>query len=91
MNIEYDAKKNQWNIDNRGLSFDSALHLDWDNALIKEDIRKNYTEKRFVASALLEERVFIVCFTPINKGIRIISFRKANKREVKHYETALNR
>ena len=27
-----------------------------------------------------------ICFTPIDGGVRIISFRKANRREVRCYE-----
>ncbi|MCW9733807.1 hypothetical protein L5B97_10105 [Avibacterium sp. 20-15] len=31
-------------------------------------------------------RLHILVFTPIKTGIRVISFRKANAREVKKYE-----
>ena len=40
---------------------------------------------------MLDGRLHFVCFTETEKGIRVISFRKANKREVKRYEQqALN-
>ena len=35
----------------------------------------------------LNERVHVICFTPIEEGVRIISFRKANAREVSYYGT----
>ncbi len=34
----------------------------------------------------IQERVFVVIFTPRYNAIRIISARKANQREVKQYE-----
>ncbi len=34
----------------------------------------------------LEARLHVLCFTPIEEGIRVISFRKANKREINRYE-----
>ena len=91
MKIEYDPAKNEWNIKERGLSFDLADNLDWDTALVTEDIRNEYPERRFVAAALLFGRLHILCFTPIHGGIRVISFRKANKREVKLYEKNIDR
>lgn len=43
------------------------------------------TEPRFVAVGYIGERVYVVCFTPIEEGVRVISFRKANRREVRRY------
>jgi uncharacterized DUF497 family protein len=40
----------------------------------------------FVALGYLGERLHVVCFTPIEGGVRIISFRKANAREKRRYE-----
>jgi len=56
MKIEFDSNKNEKNINERGLSFNQALYLDWDTANIIEDIRKDYPEKRFVATAYLNNR-----------------------------------
>ncbi len=88
MKIEFDPNKNEWNILHRQIDFNQVLDLDWDSALILEDDRKDYPEKRYIVAAILNDRLHIVCFTPIPGGIRVISFRKANKREVKAYEEA---
>jgi uncharacterized DUF497 family protein len=40
----------------------------------------------FVALGYAEARLYVVCFTPIDGGIRVISVRKANHREVRRYE-----
>lgn len=39
-----------------------------------------------MALGYLEKRLHVLCFTPMKGGVRIISFRKANLREVKRYE-----
>ncbi len=88
MKIEYDSNKNRWNVDNRNLSFEQAVALDWSTAQIVEDVRQDYPESRFVATAYLHGRLHILCFTPVHGGIRVISFRKANPREVNKYEQA---
>ena len=86
MSITYDPNKNRHNIKYRGLDFDQVSDLDWDNAWIYEDKRNDYGEARYVAYGMLEERLCFVCFTETEQGIRVISFRKANSREVKRYE-----
>ena len=85
MNIEYDENKNRENIAKHGLSFQEAQQLDWESALIIEDNRQDYGEKRFRAMALLGNRLTVFVFTLRQNNIRAISFRKANKREINQY------
>lgn len=54
--------------------------------MFREDLRKNYPERRFVAIGVLDDRLHVLCFSETDLGIRVISFRKANKREEKNYE-----
>ncbi|EMY45293.1 BrnT family toxin [Glaesserella parasuis] len=86
MLINYDPNKSNKNITERGLSFDEVAFFEWKTAIIKQDERFDYPEPRFVAVGFLKGRLHVLCFTPIQNGVRVISFRKANKREVKHYE-----
>lgn len=88
MKVGYDSGKNARNIAERGLSFERAADLDWERASITEDDRKVYPERRFVALGYLDGRLHVLCFTPTADGIRVISFRKANKREMRRYEEA---
>lgn len=85
MNIEYDENKNRENIAKHGLSFEEAQQLDWESALIIEDNRQDYGEKRFRAMALLGNRLTVFVFTLRQNNIRAISFCKANKREINQY------
>lgn len=85
MHIEFDAAKNELNIDERGLSFERAAEFDFGTAVVVRDARKAYPEARFVAVGFLGRRLHVLCFTSVAGGIRVISFRKANVREVKNY------
>lgn len=86
MHIDFDAHKNDTNVRERGLSFERAADFDFSTALVKLDTRKPYPEQRFVALGFLDERLHVLCFTPIDDGIRVISFRKANLLEIKSYD-----
>ena len=48
MKVSYDPAKNEWNIRERGLSFDRAGDFDFDTALRVVDTRLDYGETRFV-------------------------------------------
>jgi uncharacterized DUF497 family protein len=88
MEVDFEPAKNEKNIRERGLSFERAGDLDFASAVVHEDIRKAYPEPRFVALGFLDGRLHVLCFTPIAGGIRVISFRKGNRREEKVYEQA---
>jgi len=87
MNISYDTNKNNRNIVERGLSFDRVADFDFETALYSIDDRHEYGETRIVAIGYLENRLHVLCFVETENGVRVISFRKANSREVKHYES----
>lgn len=86
MKIDFDPEKSKKNARDRDLPFELAVEFDWETAIYAEDVRNPYPERRFVAMGYLGERLHVLCFTPIDGGVRIISFRKANLREVKRRE-----
>jgi uncharacterized DUF497 family protein len=86
MQISYDPAKNTRNIRDRGLSFDQVHGFGFEAAVIRLDARFNYGETRYRALGMLDGRLHALVFTEIVDGIRIISFRKANKREMRWYE-----
>jgi uncharacterized protein len=83
--ITFDPAKNARNITERGLSFEEAAHFAFESALFAVDERKEYPETRYVAIGLLGDRLHVLCFSETVAGIRVISLRKANAREVKRY------
>jgi hypothetical protein len=86
MHISFDSAKSEKNLLARGISFELAAEFEWDSALIVEDLRKDYGERRFQALGLIGDRLHMMVFTPRAQKAHVISLRKANKREVKRYE-----
>lgn len=86
MEISFDPSKNERNIIERGMSFTAVEQLDWPTAIIKEDVRQNYGERRYLALGLIGDRLHALVFTPRKDRVHVISLRKANPREVKGYE-----
>ena len=86
MEIEFDTNKNAANIRLRGLSFERVVDFDSENAVYRQDSRRDYGEIRIRTLGFLDGRLHALVFTETAKDVRVISFRKANKREVKTYE-----
>lgn len=63
---------------------------------IEYDLNKNQTnienrdidfgENRYIAMGRIDDHIHVLVFTVRDEAVRIISLRKANKREVKNYE-----
>lgn len=85
MAITFDPAKNALNIASRGLSFEQVAELEWATAAVKEDTRQDYGETRLQVLALLNGRLHAAVVTPRGEDLRVISFRKANKKEVELY------
>ena len=91
MRITFDPVKNVRNIAERLLSFDRVADLDWETAVAVEDNRRDYGERRLRVMALLGRRLHVAVITYRGHAMHVISFRKANSREVKRYEDEKNR
>ena len=87
MRIEFDPAKSERNEAQRGLAFGLAEELDWSTALIVEDTRKDYEERRYQALGMIGEQLHMLVFTPRNSAVHVISLRRANQRERKRYAT----
>ncbi len=85
--LEWGATKSARCEQQRGFNFEYAARALLDpNKLIREDKRFNYGEQRFQIIGKINTRVFVVIYAKRDQIIRIISARKANKREVNRYE-----
>jgi len=87
MRIEYDQAKREATIRERGLDFEDASKV-LQNALVAEDKRKAYPERRFNALGELEGVLLNVTFCVREAALRIISMRKASRKEREVYEKA---
>ncbi len=86
MPISFDPRKNERNIAGRGLSFELVEEFEWDSALVVEDVRRDYGERRFQALGMITGRLHALVFTPRAERVHVISLRKANRREIRLYE-----
>jgi uncharacterized DUF497 family protein len=85
MQIEFDPSKDAANIAKHGVSLALAEKLDWDAALVWLDDRFGYEELRMIALAPEANTLYYVAFVDRGEVQRIISLRRAERREVKHY------
>jgi len=90
MEIEFDTNKNQSNIAKHGISFEQIDELDFNSIIATEDNRFEYGESRYIAYAMMNRRLYCLIYTRREGNLHPISFRKANKKEVKDYEKIIN-
>ncbi len=89
MQIEFDPTKDASNLVKHGVSLVIAAELDWEAALVWVDERFEYGEARMIALAPKTQILYYVAFVDRGDVRRIISLRRANRREVKHYVQSL--
>jgi uncharacterized protein len=87
MIYEWDESKLLLNLANHKVHFSMAEDFDWETAAIKPDNRKDYGEERFIAYGYINGRLYCLIFTNRFDKVRIISLRKANRREIIIYDT----
>jgi len=91
--FEWDENKNKANQKKHGISFNEAISVFSDeNAVIIADTDHSEQEERFVILGLSQKpRLLIVChcYRENDALIRIISARKANKKESDFYGGAI--
>jgi len=85
MDITYTASKDAINLDKHGVSLGLAVEFEWDTAVVWPDTRRDYGEPRQCALGYIGLRLFFMAFVDRVNERRVISLRKANKREVKRY------
>ena len=86
MNVEYDLAKAESNFRKHGVSFDEAASalLD-DNALVMEDVDSKDENRWILVGISREARLLTVIYTVRDEFVRIISARKATKKETIYY------
>ena len=81
MKFSWDEPKRRSNLQKHGIDFIDAEDVFEGPTFTYEDDRFVYGEQRFVTLGLLQGIPVSIVHTEINEEIRIISFRKATKRE----------
>ena len=92
MQIEFDPVKDAANLAKHGVSFSALDGFEWGGCISWQDLRTVYPERRECAIGYIGNRLYFVVFTD-RKNVqyearRVISLRKANKREEVFYANA---
>jgi len=87
MQFEWDDEKREANIRKHGIDFEDVKDLFNHPMMTLPDNHENYGEARWLAIGWMQAILGVVVYTErIGDVIRIISARKATKREVHLYE-----
>jgi len=81
MEFEWDEAKHAKTLRERGLGFDDGARIFAWPALVWEDARRHYGEDRFRAVGETDGDILHVVFTWRGDVMRIISVRRASRRE----------
>ena len=81
MPVTFDPQKSERNRQLRGLPFELAEDFDFSTAILRQDMRQAYPEARYQALGMLGDMVGFLVFTPTGDGYRVMSLRKASRKE----------
>jgi uncharacterized protein len=87
--FEWDQTKSRATLQKRGFDFEYAARIFEGTAIEREDRRRDYGERRMVSVGSIEDDVFVVVYTWRGSRRRIISARRASRRERDGYRKAL--
>ena len=77
---EWDEAKRRSNITKHGVDFNTMRAFDWGGAIVQRD--DDHDEQQWIATGFIDLGLYVVVYTePGENRIRIISLRKASKRE----------
>ena len=86
MKFDWDDDKAAINLIRHNITFEMAALVFLDESrLIAHDNRFDYGEERMITMGHIDNRLHVIVYTEREDVIRIISARKANKREQERY------
>ncbi len=87
MEFEWDEAKNSACFERRGFDFAYALRAFLDpHRIVAQDRRRDYGEDRYRLLGTVDGRAYVVVYMVQGSAVRIISARKANRKEVADHE-----
>ena len=89
MRVTFNEAKRARTLEERGIDFADAARVFGGPEFTQEDDRFDYPEPRFQTYGLLNERLIMIAWTPIDGGIHVISMRKCNDREHRKFAQRL--
>ena len=79
--IEFGRGKNMANVAKHGVDMAAAAEFDFETAETWTDTRESYGEVRTIALGFITNRLHVLVFTMRGRKLRVISLRKANRKE----------
>ena len=83
--FDFDPEKSARNERERGITFERIADMEFQTAIAIEDTRKDYGERRLRVLGTIDGKLHAAVITPRGATIRVISLRRANKREERAY------
>jgi len=88
MTFEWDEVKATKNFAKHGVRLEDTSEFEWEVSVDKLDLRKDYAETRVIAMSTIRGRLHVLVYAIRADTHRLVSLRKANKRESSNYEKA---
>jgi hypothetical protein len=85
LTIEFDRGKNIANVAKHGVDMAASAEFDFETAVTWTDTRRSYGEMRTIALGFIGHRLHVLVFTMRGRKMRVISLRKANRKESASY------
>ena len=86
--ITFDPRKSERNLRERGFGFEIVANFDLRSAIYTVDARRDYGEIRMRALGLILDKLYALVFTMRGSALRVISLRRANRKERNRYAKA---
>jgi uncharacterized DUF497 family protein len=87
----WDPAKSESNFAKHRVWFDAVAKFVWTSAIVLPDERQKYEEARWIAFGSIAGRTHVLVFTFREPALRVISLRKANRREQEIFEIRARR
>lgn len=85
MEFEWDEAKRILNLRKHGVDFARVAAFDWDTMIEVTDHRRIYGETRWQALSMIDNRLHMLIYTKRDGRTRVISLRKASRKEKAAY------
>ncbi len=85
MRFEWNENKARSNKAKHKVDFELSLLFEFDNAIVTVDGDLDYGEERLKAIGIIRGNVYVLVYTETDDSVRVISLRKADRREARDY------
>ncbi len=85
MPYDWNPAKAASNLAKHGVSFNAVEGFEWDTALVATTLNHVGGEPRLLAFGAIGDRLHALVYSVETRCVRVVSLRKASKREVRFY------